>query len=104
MKDLHNTPAQFFMPSIAGPKFDMRRQNSSAPRAIVIQYDSSREFSLSYEEMESFYTEVSCILLRTSGPNGPKYYMKNDFNKFYWLINVYTEDLIKFSKFCERVS
>lgn len=59
MKDLHNTPAQFFMPSIAGPKFDMRRQNSSAPRAIVIQYDSSREFSLSYEEMEAFYTEAS---------------------------------------------
>jgi protein dispatched 1 len=62
MKDLHNTPAQYFMPSIAGPKFDIRRQNSSAPRAIIIQYDSSREFSLSYEEMESFYTEVGCIL------------------------------------------
>jgi len=60
MRDLHNTPAQYFMPSIAGPKYDMRRKTSNltAPRAIVIQYDSSREFSLSFEKMEKFYLEV----------------------------------------------
>ncbi|XP_065334023.1 protein dispatched [Cloeon dipterum] len=59
MKDLHSTPAQFFMPSLAGPKFDMRHQgNLSVPKAVVVQYDSSREFSQSFQQMDDFFQEV----------------------------------------------
>ena len=61
MLDLHNTPSQFFMPGLAGPKYDTRTNLSklSAPQAIVVQFDSSHEFSLSYSAMHSFYSEVS---------------------------------------------
>ncbi|XP_059474250.1 protein dispatched [Neocloeon triangulifer] len=75
MKDLHNTPAQFFMPTLAGPKFDMRiKGNVSVAKAVVIQYDSSREFSLSFQQMNSFFREVeswTTSMLKTA-PNSMK--------------------------------
>lgn len=66
MRDFHNTPTQFYMPGVAGPWFDTRVNLSSlsAPSAIVIQFDSSRHFSLSHNTMEKFFQEVVyCFIL-----------------------------------------
>lgn len=57
MSDLYETPAEYFMPGVAGPKFS---RDISVPtiQAIVVEYDSSYSFSLSYTYMNHFYNEV----------------------------------------------
>ena len=57
IKELYQTPRQFFLPGVAGPKF---KKDNGNVAAVVIEYDSTYLWSLSYEQMNKFYDEVSC--------------------------------------------
>jgi hypothetical protein len=72
VKDLYETPAQFFLPGVAGPRF-----SKSTPHrvdAVVIEYDSNISYSLSYTEMNEFYRQVENWMEEqlTSAPPGMK--------------------------------
>lgn len=56
VKDLYETPAQFFLPGVAGPRFS--RWPPHRIEALVVEYDSSVSYSLSHQEMHSFYHQV----------------------------------------------
>nr|CAD7587776.1 unnamed protein product [Timema genevievae] len=55
--DLYETPAEYFMPGVAGPKFC---RDSHPPRicALVVEYDSNHPFSMSYKDIDKFYKQV----------------------------------------------
>nr|CAD7264806.1 unnamed protein product [Timema shepardi] len=55
--DLYETPAEYFMPGVAGPKFC---RESHPPRicALVVEYDSNHPFSMSYKDIGKFYRQV----------------------------------------------
>jgi hypothetical protein len=55
VKDLYETPAQFFLPGVAGPRFSKSTQRLDA---VVVEYDSNVTFSLSYTEMDAFRRQV----------------------------------------------
>ncbi|KZS03479.1 Protein dispatched [Daphnia magna] len=55
VKDLYETPAQFFLPGVAGPRFSKSTQRVDA---VVIEYDSNISYSLSYTEMNDFHRQV----------------------------------------------
>nr|CAD7205354.1 unnamed protein product [Timema douglasi] len=48
--DLYETPAEYFIPGVAGPKFC---RESHPPRicALVVEYDSNHPFSMSYKDI-----------------------------------------------------
>lgn len=56
VKDLYETPAQFFLPGVAGPRFS--RTAPHRIEAVVVEYDSNVSYSLSFQEMHRFYHEV----------------------------------------------
>lgn len=72
VKDLYETPAQFFLPGVAGPRFS----KSSTPKveAVVVEYDSNISYSLSYTEMDQFYRQVECWMQEqlATAPEGMK--------------------------------
>lgn len=55
---LYQTPRELFMPGVAGPKF--LKTSSSPPKiaAIVIEFESNVQYSMSYSVMAEFYTKV----------------------------------------------
>lgn len=54
---LYETPTAYYMPGVAGPKFS---RDISVPtiRAVVVEYDSSYSYSLSYRYVERFFLQV----------------------------------------------
>ena len=53
---LYQTPREYFIPGVAGPKFS---RDSKKVVAVVVEYDSNTLWSLSYTAMHSFIQEVS---------------------------------------------
>lgn len=64
ISSLYETPREFFMPGVAGPKFARRKtvvrnETVTSPvLAAVVEYDSSQLFTMSYTEMTRFVHEV----------------------------------------------
>lgn len=78
---LYETPREYFIPGVAGPKFAIvERTNSSVVtnvKALVVECDSNQPFSHSFNEIENFVTTVQTWLdkeLLTAPPG-----MKNAF-------------------------
>jgi len=55
VRDLFETPSQFFLPGLAGPRFSIA---TDTIEAVVVEYDSNVSYSLSYQEMHHFYHQV----------------------------------------------
>lgn len=59
---LYETPREFFIPGVAGPKFQItERTNTSTVtqvKALVVECDSNQSFSHSFHEMENFVTTI----------------------------------------------
>ncbi|XP_066965917.1 protein dispatched [Macrobrachium rosenbergii] len=55
IKALYQTPREYFIPGVAGPKFSRR---TGKVAAVVVEYDSNILWSLSYDDMHQFFTEV----------------------------------------------
>ncbi|XP_063596522.1 protein dispatched-like [Penaeus indicus] len=55
IKALYQTPREYFIPGVAGPKFN---RNTGKVAAVVVEYDSNMIWSLSYDEMHYFFHEV----------------------------------------------
>lgn len=60
--DLYSTPAEFFIPGMAGPKFS--KDDGPRIKALVVEYDSNYSYSLSYEYMREFITQVEVFAIR----------------------------------------
>lgn len=82
ISSLYETPREFFLPGVAGPKFSRKAkifENNetviSDVHAIVIEYDSSQMFSLSYTEMAAFVRKVNIWFekILESAPPGLKH-------------------------------
>lgn len=73
--DLYETPREFFLPGVAGPKFS--KEKNATIKVIVIEYDSNYTYSMSYTYMHEFYTQVEDWFRREleGAPGG----MKNGF-------------------------
>ncbi|CAB4056112.1 unnamed protein product [Lepeophtheirus salmonis] len=56
IENLYTTPTDFWIPSMAGPKFNITNHHVSA---VIIEYDSDILFSFSHEEMKKFYDRVN---------------------------------------------
>lgn len=56
MSGLYETPSEYFMPGVAGPKFS--RDHFPMIQAVVVEYDSNYTYSMSYTYMEQFYRQV----------------------------------------------
>lgn len=54
--DLYETPAEYFIPGVAGPKFS--KDQSPTIKVIVIEYFSNYTYSMSYNHVHEFYTRV----------------------------------------------
>lgn len=57
MESLYQTPRELFMPGVAGPKF-LRSAKPPIIAALVVEFESIVPYSLSYSEMNKFFTEV----------------------------------------------
>lgn len=56
---LYETPREFFIPGVAGPKFKIvEKSNMSVVKALVVEGDSNQSFSHSYNEIEDFVNTV----------------------------------------------
>lgn len=55
VKHLFETPSNFFLPGLAGPRFSTI---TDRVEAVVVEYDSNVSYSLSHQEMHHFYHEV----------------------------------------------
>lgn len=78
---LYETPREFFIPGVAGPKFQIVDRTNTTfltnVKALVVESDSNQSFSHSYNEMERFVWTVQSWLsqeLATAPPG-----MKNAF-------------------------
>lgn len=58
---LYQTPRLYFVPGVAGPKFN---KTSGKMMALVVEYDSTAIWSLSYERMHRFFTQVGIIFIK----------------------------------------
>lgn len=54
--DLYETPSEYFIPGMAGPKFS--KDQFPTIKAIVVEYDSNYSFSMSYDYMHNFINQV----------------------------------------------
>ncbi|KAG0713160.1 Protein dispatched 1 [Chionoecetes opilio] len=52
---LYQTPREYFIPGVAGPKFS---RDSGKVVAMVVEYDSNTLWSLSYTAMQTFFVKV----------------------------------------------
>lgn len=55
--DLYETPTEYFIPGVAGPKFSKDDQNPTI-KVIAVEYDSNYTYSMSYNYMHQFYKQV----------------------------------------------
>ncbi|XP_055523625.1 protein dispatched [Wyeomyia smithii] len=78
ISSLYETPRQFFIPGVAGPKFARQSfENASRPamvKAVVIEYESNQVFTMSYTEIDAFVQTVEDWLERmlVDAPPGMK--------------------------------
>lgn len=56
MTDIYETPRQYLIPGMAGPKFS--KDQFPTIKAVIVEYDSNYSYSMSYEHMHEFYTKV----------------------------------------------
>ncbi|CAH1377826.1 unnamed protein product [Tenebrio molitor] len=56
MTDIYETPSQYLIPGMAGPKFS--KDQFPTIKAVIVEYDSNYSYSMSYEYMHEFYTKV----------------------------------------------
>lgn len=54
--DLYETPSEYFIPGVAGPKFS--KDQTPTIKVVVVEYDSNYSYSMSYNHMHDFYTRV----------------------------------------------
>lgn len=54
--DLYETPSEFFIPGVAGPKFS--KDQYPTIKVVVVEYDSNYTYSMSYNYMHQFFTDV----------------------------------------------
>ncbi|CAG9855076.1 unnamed protein product [Phyllotreta striolata] len=55
--DIYNTPPSLLNQNMAGPKFS-KDQNDNKIKALVVEYDSTYSYTMSYDEMDKFYKNV----------------------------------------------
>ncbi|XP_063887367.1 protein dispatched-like [Scylla paramamosain] len=55
IKALYQTPREYFIPGVAGPKFS---RDTGKVVAVVVEYDSNILWSLSYTAMQEFFQKV----------------------------------------------
>lgn len=82
ISSLYQTPREFFIPGIAGPKFshpDLDENLTSfveppIVKALIVEYDSTQTFTMSYTELDDFVFEVQSWLDEElkSAPDGMK--------------------------------
>ena len=53
--DLYETPSFLWLPGVAGPKFDIKTKKVTA---MIVEYESTAQFSFDYQKMDEFYQEV----------------------------------------------
>ncbi|XP_055677193.1 protein dispatched [Lutzomyia longipalpis] len=60
ISSLYETPREFFIPGVAGPKFARKDKasNVSLVRALVVEFDSTQPFTMSYSEISRFVRDV----------------------------------------------
>lgn len=56
MADIYETPSQFLIPGLAGPKFS-KDQNPTI-KVVVVEYMSNYSYSMSYDVMNEFFNRV----------------------------------------------
>eukprot|EP00095_Tigriopus_kingsejongensis_P008223 maker-scaffold604_size126151-snap-gene-0.35 protein:Tk08223 transcript:maker-scaffold604_size126151-snap-gene-0.35-mRNA-1 annotation:"conserved hypothetical protein" len=54
--DLYATPTDFWIPGVAGPKFNI---STGQVQALIVEYDAWQIFSYSHQEMSDFYHSVN---------------------------------------------
>ncbi|GAB0087327.1 Protein dispatched [Sergentomyia squamirostris] len=60
ISSLYETPREFFIPGVAGPKFARASRDKVSPdgaplvRALVVEFDSTQPFTMSYSEVSRF--------------------------------------------------
>lgn len=82
ISSLYETPREFFLPGVAGPKFARPTLDEngnitlkrSSIKSIVIEYDSTQAFTMSYSEMSNFVKTVEIWLknITSDAPEGMK--------------------------------
>lgn len=72
MTEIYETPSQYLIPGMAGPKFS--KDQFPTIKAVIIEYDSNYSYSMSYEYMDEFYTKVENWMLKElqMAPDGMK--------------------------------
>lgn len=60
IKTLYQTPRDYFIPGVAGPKFG---RETGKVDALVVEYDSNTLWTLSYDDMQEFFEQVRKLLL-----------------------------------------
>lgn len=73
MTEIFETPSQYLIPGMAGPKFS--KDQYPTIKAVIVEYDSSYSYSMSYEHMHEFYTKVESWMIKEL-ETAPKW-MKN---------------------------
>lgn len=69
MHIVYNSPSAVFVPSTAGPKFSnlllYPSNQTLLPliKTVVVEFDSSFDFTTSYKKMDKFYKQVIVLLL-----------------------------------------
>lgn len=58
---LYRTPAELFMPGVAGPKFG--RTKTPRIKALVVEYDSNFPHSTSFVAMDTFFRQVKTLFI-----------------------------------------
>lgn len=86
---LYETPREFFLPGVAGPKFQIvERTNTSIMtnvKALVVECDSNQSFSHSFHEIDRFVTTVQSWFdkeLTTAPPGMQKAFFVSELDFF----------------------
>ncbi|XP_039441963.1 protein dispatched [Culex pipiens pallens] len=58
ISSLYETPREFFIPGVAGPKFARQSANGTVVKAVVIEFESNQVFTMSYGEIDGFVRTV----------------------------------------------
>ncbi|KAL3289765.1 hypothetical protein HHI36_023160 [Cryptolaemus montrouzieri] len=70
MADIYETPSEFLIPGVAGPKFS--KDENPTIKAVVVEYVSNYSYSMSYDVMNEFFNEVETFMNKqlTTAPKG----------------------------------
>ncbi|KAK9890454.1 hypothetical protein WA026_010540 [Henosepilachna vigintioctopunctata] len=56
MADIYETPSEFLIPGVAGPKFS--KDEDPTIKVVVVEYVSNYSYSMSYDVMNNFFNQV----------------------------------------------